>query len=84
MLGLREATTFPHNVVRGVFADAAGASLPAPAPRFSRTPGHVSAGEVDGPLVERLLARWSVGDIQTRAAPHVTPWADATEDQIDE
>ena len=84
VLGLREATTFPHNVVRGVFEDAAGASLPAPAPRFSRTPGQVSAGEVDGPLVERLLARWAVGDIQTRAAPHVPPWAEATEDQIDE
>ncbi|MCS7478220.1 CaiB/BaiF CoA transferase family protein [Umezawaea endophytica] len=33
-----EAPSHPHNVARGVFVDVDGISLPAPAPRFDRTP----------------------------------------------
>lgn len=32
----------PHNVARGTFVDVAGQRQPAPAPRFSRTPGAVA------------------------------------------
>jgi alpha-methylacyl-CoA racemase len=33
-----EATAYPHNAYRGVFADVEGVVQPAPAPRFSATP----------------------------------------------
>ncbi|MFN3449249.1 MAG: CoA transferase, partial [Roseococcus sp.] len=33
----------PHNAARGVFVSVAGAVQPAPAPRFSRTPGCIAA-----------------------------------------
>jgi len=33
-----EAPSHPHNVARGVFVDVDGVTLPAPAPRFDRTP----------------------------------------------
>ncbi|HEX6343884.1 CaiB/BaiF CoA-transferase family protein [Umezawaea sp.] len=33
-----EAPSHPHNVARGVFTDVGGTALPAPAPRFDRTP----------------------------------------------
>jgi alpha-methylacyl-CoA racemase len=36
-----EAATHPHAVARGSFTDVAGTTQPAPAPRFSRTPGGV-------------------------------------------
>jgi alpha-methylacyl-CoA racemase len=39
VLSLKEAPKHPHNAARGVFAEAAGVVQPAPAPRFSRTPG---------------------------------------------
>jgi alpha-methylacyl-CoA racemase len=34
-----EAVAHPHHVARGVYADVDGLTQPAPAPRFSRTPG---------------------------------------------
>ncbi|WP_460605342.1 CaiB/BaiF CoA transferase family protein [Jatrophihabitans fulvus] len=39
VLTLAEAQEHPHNVARGSFTDVAGATVPAPAPKFSRTPG---------------------------------------------
>ena len=41
VLDLREAPQHPHNVARGTFVDVEGLTQPAPAPRFSRTPGGV-------------------------------------------
>ncbi len=41
VLSLTEAPHHPHNVARGAFVDVAGTPQPAPAPRFSRTPGAV-------------------------------------------
>jgi alpha-methylacyl-CoA racemase len=41
VLDLVEAPDHPHNVARAAFVDVAGARQPAPAPRFSRTPGGV-------------------------------------------
>lgn len=41
VLSLTEAPSHPHNVARDAFVDVAGRPQPAPAPRFSRTPGAV-------------------------------------------
>lgn len=42
VLTMREATQHPHNVQRGTFVENAGRMQPAPAPRFSKTPGEIS------------------------------------------
>ena len=39
VLGLGEATRHPHLVARGTFVEHGGVVQPAPAPRFSGTPG---------------------------------------------
>lgn len=39
VLDFAEATTHPHNVARSTFIETDGITHPAPAPRFSRTPG---------------------------------------------
>lgn len=41
VLGLGEAPDHPHNMARGVFETHDGCLQPAPAPRFSRTPGRI-------------------------------------------
>ncbi len=41
VLTMGEAVEHPHNVERATFVDVAGAVQPAPAPRFSRTPGSI-------------------------------------------
>jgi alpha-methylacyl-CoA racemase len=43
VLTMGEAAKHPHNVERGTFVEIAGTVQPAPAPRFSRTPGEVAA-----------------------------------------
>jgi alpha-methylacyl-CoA racemase len=48
VLGLAEVATHPHHVARASFVDMAGVPAPAPAPRFSRTPGAV-AGQPPAP-----------------------------------
>jgi alpha-methylacyl-CoA racemase len=50
VLSMTEAPTHPHNALRQTFVDVDGIVQPAPAPRFSRTPGAItlpppSAGE---------------------------------------
>jgi alpha-methylacyl-CoA racemase len=44
VLSLTEAPTHPHNVAREAFVEVDGRTQPAPAPRFSRTPGAVRRG----------------------------------------
>ena len=41
VLTMSEAYQHPHNVERGTFLDLDGVRQPAPAPRFSRTPGEI-------------------------------------------
>ncbi|MBN9409231.1 MAG: CoA transferase [Burkholderiales bacterium] len=41
VLSMREAPAHPHNVARGTFVQRAGATEPAPAPRFDRTPAEL-------------------------------------------
>jgi alpha-methylacyl-CoA racemase len=43
VLTLGEAPGHPHNVARKTFVDVGGVTQPAPAPRFSRTPGAVQS-----------------------------------------
>jgi alpha-methylacyl-CoA racemase len=57
VLTYAEAAAHPHMAARGVYAEVAGAPQPAPAPRFSRTPGAVGPSG-DG---ADLLARWRAG-----------------------
>ncbi len=59
VLTMNEARTHPHNVARGTFVDVDGAHQPAPAPRFSRTPGAVERPPVvPGADTEIALADW--------------------------
>jgi alpha-methylacyl-CoA racemase len=43
VLTMGEAAQHPHNVERGTFVELAGTMQPAPAPRFSRTPGEIAS-----------------------------------------
>jgi alpha-methylacyl-CoA racemase len=64
VLTLEEALQHPHNVARGTFVDVAGAPLPGPAPRFSRTPGATGPlGEI-GAATRELLAEVGYGDAE--------------------
>ena len=56
VLTLAEAPHHPHNVARGTFASPGGVDQPAPAPRFSATPGAVQGGS--GVEIEALLTEW--------------------------
>ncbi len=59
VLRLTEAPDHPHNKARGVFETHDGISQPAPAPRFSRTPGAVQASSQKQALsVEDVLISW--------------------------
>jgi alpha-methylacyl-CoA racemase len=63
VLGLTEAPHHPHLAARGTFADRGGHPEPAPAPRFSRTPGAVR-GEprAPGQDTRTALAAWGFGE----------------------
>jgi alpha-methylacyl-CoA racemase len=63
VLGLTEAPAHPHLAARGTFADRGGHPEPAPAPRFSRTPGAVRGGpRVPGQDTRSALAAWGFGE----------------------
>ena len=59
VLSTQEAYEHPHNQERETFVEVAGIMQPAPAPRFSRTPGAISSppphpGEHTGQVLSRL------------------------------
>ena len=59
VLSLSEATTHPHNVARGTFTEVEGVVQPAPAPRFSRTPGEIASPPAwPGQHTDEALADW--------------------------
>ena len=61
VLSLAEAPQHPHNVARGTFADVAGVVQPAPAPRFSRTPGAISRPPSHaGQHTDEALVDWGI------------------------
>lgn len=54
-----EAPAHPHNAARAAFGETAGVVHPAPAPRFSRTPGAVQGPPPQAPTpAEEALAAW--------------------------
>ncbi len=85
VLSMREAPDHPHNVHRGTFTRAFDLLQPAPAPRFSRTPGAISRppaqpGEhtfealtdwgVDTALIERARACGAATESPAREKEH--------------
>lgn len=59
VLSLGEAPRHPHNAARGTFVEIDGVVQPAPAPRFSRTPGAIPCGPADvGEHSREILADW--------------------------
>jgi alpha-methylacyl-CoA racemase len=61
VLSLRDAPRDPHNVAREAFVEIGGVTQPAPAPRFSRTPGAVRSPPCEaGEGGEEALREWGV------------------------
>ncbi|HEV7885977.1 MAG TPA: CaiB/BaiF CoA-transferase family protein [Acidimicrobiales bacterium] len=61
VLSLSEAPQHPHNVARQTFVDVAGVTQPAPAPRFSRTPGGVARPPAQpGQHTDEALVDWGI------------------------
>ena len=61
VLELHEAPQHPHNVARGTFVEVDGRVQPAPAPRFSRTPGAISRPASEpGADTDAALADWGI------------------------
>jgi alpha-methylacyl-CoA racemase len=59
VLNLDEAIVHPHNQARDTFVEVSGVMQPAPAPRFSRTPGSVkSAPPAPGQHAASILRDW--------------------------
>jgi alpha-methylacyl-CoA racemase len=59
VLDMGEAPKHPHNVARSTFVDVAGVMNPAPAPRFSRTPGGIERPPVHpGQHTDEVLTEW--------------------------
>jgi alpha-methylacyl-CoA racemase len=63
VLGMAEAPSHPHNRHRGTFVDVAGVAQPAPAPRFSRTPGGIAMPPPHaGQHTREVLTDWGFGE----------------------
>jgi alpha-methylacyl-CoA racemase len=59
VLSLDEAPEHPHNKERETFVDVNGAIQPAPAPRFSRTPGKIHRPPPSpGEHTDEVLGEW--------------------------
>ncbi|GGY37507.1 CaiB/BaiF CoA transferase family protein [Streptomyces omiyaensis] len=67
VLSLREAPAHPHLAARGTFAEHGGLVQPAPAPRFSATPGTLRTGPVPPGADTAEVARdWAVPALHTQ------------------
>ncbi|MFD7612644.1 CaiB/BaiF CoA transferase family protein [Streptomyces sp. NPDC059828] len=67
VLSLREAPAHPHLAARGTFTDHGGITQPAPAPRFSATPGEVRRGPArPGADAEEVARDWGVPSVLNR------------------
>jgi len=63
VLSLSEAPDHPHNAARKTFTEVDGVRQPAPAPRFSRTPGRIAgAPPTPGEHTESALADWGLSE----------------------
>ncbi len=62
VLGMGEAPNHPHIQARNTFVEVAGSVQPAPAPRFSRTPGEVARPpSFAGQHTDEVLTEWGFG-----------------------
>jgi len=63
VLSIEEAPLHPHNVARGTFTEVEGVTQPAPAPRFSRTPGIVQGPPPEiGADTVQVLNQWGLSE----------------------
>lgn len=61
VLSMAEAPHHPHNKERETFVEVEGVTQPAPAPRFSKTPGAIQGRPAGrGEHTEEILADWGV------------------------
>ena len=61
VLSLAEAPKHPHNVARETFIEIEGVVQPAPAPRFSKTPGKVQRAPASpGAHTDEILQDWKI------------------------
>ena len=68
VLTFSEARAFPHNAGRGTFTEVGGIPQPAPAPRFSRTPGTIRGAPPErGHQGRQALADWGFSADQVAA-----------------
>ena len=68
VLTFSEARAFPHNAGRGTFTEVGGIPQPAPAPRFSRTPGAIRGAPPErGHQGRQALADWGFSADQVAA-----------------
>ncbi|MFI1200512.1 CoA transferase (plasmid) [Streptomyces sp. BHT-5-2] len=71
VLSLREAPGHPHLAARGTFAEHAGLTQPAPAPRFSATPGTLRRPPAQpGADTEEVARDWRVPSLERTEAAH--------------
>jgi alpha-methylacyl-CoA racemase len=69
VLSMHEAPEYPHNKVRQTFVDIDGLVQPAPAPRFSKTPGAIQGPpNPAGAHGEAILREFGISDDQIRDA----------------
>jgi alpha-methylacyl-CoA racemase len=67
VLKMSEAVEHPHNKERGTFTEVAGITQPAPAPRFSRTPGSIRRPPPHpGQHTDEVLAELGYDDARIR------------------
>lgn len=63
VLNMEESMHHPHNVARDTFVTLNGVTQPAPAPRFSRTPGEISKPpSIPGENSTQILLDWGFTD----------------------
>ncbi|MEU6945042.1 CaiB/BaiF CoA-transferase family protein [Streptomyces sp. NPDC046316] len=67
VLSLREAPAHPHLAARATFVEHAGLTQPAPAPRFSATPGTVRTGPaLPGAATDEVARDWAVPSLTSK------------------
>ncbi|GAC61521.1 hypothetical protein GSI01S_18_00820 [Gordonia sihwensis NBRC 108236] len=72
VMSLAEAPVHPHLVARETFVEVEGVPQPAPAPRFSRTPGSISRPPAEpGEHTDEVLTDWGF-DAERLAALHAS------------
>ena len=68
VLSMGEAPQHPHHVARGTFVELGGVPQPAPAPRFSRTPGAVARPPASpGQHTDEALTAWGFAAAEVAA-----------------